>query len=220
MTKTREVITRLLEHYTYEPRPRTGDPFKSLIGTILSQNTNSRNRRTAYDNLEQQVGVTPSLLASADVRDIRKAIRPAGMYNQRSVRIQEAARYVLKEFDDDLKSIVAQPYLEARDKLMEIPGVGWKTADVVLLFEAGKKVVPVDTHIFRISKRLELVQTNAPYETVRKTLESNTPEGMHESVHIFLIRFGRQVCRAQRPSCESCFLSDLCTFPSSLLNMK
>ena len=214
MTKTRKVISRLLQQYTYESRLGTGDPFKTLIGTILSQNTNSKNRKTAYDRLESLVGVTPKKLASADVATIRDAIRPAGMYNQRSIRIMEASNHVLKEYNGDLKAVVELQYLDAREKLMSIPGVGWKTADVVLLFEAGKKVVPVDTHIFRISKRLELVPSNAPYETVRKTLEADTPEGMHENVHVLLIRFGREICKAQRPRCSICFLNDLCTYPS------
>ena len=214
MKRTRKVITRLLQQYTYEPRPRTGDPFKTLIGTILSQNTNSKNRNTAYDRLESHVGVTPEKLASVDVGIIRDAIRPAGMYNQRSIRIKDASTYVLYEYDGDLKTIVKLPYLAARDKLMAIPGVGWKTADVVLLFEANKTVIPIDTHIFRVTKRLELVPSNAPYETVRNTLEADTPEGMHENVHVLLIRFGREVCKAHRPRCGTCFLNDLCTYLS------
>ncbi|UCH56758.1 MAG: endonuclease III, partial [Candidatus Bathyarchaeota archaeon] len=116
-------------------------------------------------------------------------------------------------FNGDLATVMGKPYHEARGDLMSLPGVGPKTADVVLMFVAGKKIVPVDRHIFRVAKRLRLVREKASYDEVREVLEAASPEGRHEDIHVFLIRFGRETCRARIPRCSECFLEDLCPFP-------
>ena len=160
------------------------------------------------------VGVEPLKLASSSTEDIAEAIRPAGMYNQRSRVIKGVAEIVLDRYGGDLDPVIQKPHGEAREELMTLPGVGPKTADVLLMFDAGKAIIPVDRHIFRITKRLGLVPERAPYDQVRIALESAAPPGRHEDAHVFLIRFGREVCRAQRPRCPECFLNDLCPFPS------
>jgi len=192
-----------------------GDPFRSLIRIILSQNTNYKNEATAYQRLEEMVGVEPPRLASASTEVIAEAIRPAGMYNQRSRVIKGVAEVVLDRYGGDLGPVLKKPHGEAREELMTFPGVGPKTADVLLMFDAGKAIIPVDRHIFRITKRWGLVPENAPYDQVRMALEAAAPVGRHEDVHVFLIGFGREVCRAQRPRCHDCFLNDLCPYPSA-----
>jgi len=212
--RAEEVLIRLLEHYERSWRPRTTDPFRSLVRTILSQNTNYRNEATAFQRLESLVGVTPERLASTPREVIADAIRPAGMYSQRSLRLKEVAEAVIQRFDGDLSPVLTKPYEEARALLMDLPGVGPKTADVVLLFDARRPIIPVDRHIFRITKRLGLVPEKAGYEEVRLTLEATTPAGRHEDIHVLLIRFGREVCKALNPRCDSCFLNDLCSHPA------
>ncbi len=97
---------------------------------------------------------------------------------------------------------IAKPYPEAREELMTLPGVGEKTADVVLLFNAGKHVLPVDRHIARIAKRLELVKDKPTYDTLRLTLEGATTPDKFLDTHIKLIQFGRDICRALNPKCQ------------------
>lgn len=198
--------------------PSGGDVFKSLIRTILSQNTNWRNEETAYRRLEESVGVTPRNLSRASQSDIANAIRPAGMYNQRSRTIKQVSEKVLELYDGDLSEVVAKPYPEAREALMSLPGVGEKTADVVLLFNAGKDVLPVDRHIARIAKRLELVPSNAGYDTIRLTFEDATTPNKFLDTHIKLIQFGRDVCRALNPKCHECPLNDVCPYPKRAEN--
>ncbi len=212
MKRAEEILTRLLDHYERQWRPRTGDPFRSLVRIILSQNTNYRNEATAYARLEEIVGVTPRRLAEAPVDEIAEAIRPAGMYRQRSARLKQVARAMIDRYHGDLKEIIHRSYPEAREELMTLPGVGQKTADVLLLFDAGKEIIPVDRHIFRITKRLGIVRNNAKYDEVRAALEEAAPQGRHEDLHVLLIRFGRDLCRARRPRCRECFLSDLCPY--------
>jgi len=215
LERAEELLRRLLSHYERTWRLSTGDPFRSLIRIILSQNTNYKNEATAFRRLEEMVGVEPRSLASASTEDIAEAIRPAGMYNQRSRVIKGVSQIVLSQYSGNLGPVLQKSHGEAREELMALPGVGPKTADVLLMFDAGKAIIPVDRHIFRITKRWGLVPERAQYDRVREALEAAAPPGRHEDVHVFLIRFGREVCRAQRPRCSECFLSDLCPYPSA-----
>jgi endonuclease-3 len=209
-TRAEEALSRVLQASNKAWTPSQVDPFKTLIRTILSQNTNWRNEDTAYKRLEELIGVTPQKLASAPLNDIAEAIKPSGMYNIRSRVIKQVSEQVLDRFGGDLTPTVSKPYSEAREALMTLPGVGEKTADVVLLFNAGKSVIPVDRHIARISKKLELVPASASYDTIRNTLEKATLPETYLDTHIKLIQFGRDTCRAQNPRCGVCTLRDIC----------
>lgn len=213
MKRNEEIVERILDHYERSWHPETTDPFKSLVRTILSQNTNGRNQTMAYRRLESAIGITPENIVGADIRRIREAIRPAGMHNQRSKTLKSVAEAVIQRFDGDLNPVMNKPYPEARRDLMDLPGVGPKTADVVLMFVAGKEIVPIDRHIFRISKRLGIVPDKAAYDEVRLALEAATPSGRREDLHVLLIQLGREICRAQKPKCLECVLDDLCPYP-------
>jgi endonuclease-3 len=211
-TRAEEAISRVLHTSQRTWTPSYGDPFKILIKTILSQNTNWRNEDTAYRRLEEQIGVTPQKLASAPLTEIAEAIKPAGMYNIRSRVIKQVSEQILERFGGDLTTTVSKPYSEAREELMTLPGVGEKTADVVLLFTARKSVIPVDRHIARIAKRLEIVPANALYDAIRSKLEEATPPETYLDTHIKLIQFGRDTCSAQNPNCVGCILRDTCPY--------
>jgi endonuclease-3 len=209
-TRAEETINLVLRAYERSWTPRREDPFKTLIRTILSQNTNWRNEDTAYRRLDEMIGITQRSLAEAPLEKIAEAIKPAGMYNTRSKIIKQVSEQIITKFDGDLTSTVSKPFQEARSDLMTLPGVGEKTADVVLLFNAGKHVIPVDRHIARIAKRLEIVPPNAPYDQIRTTLEQSTPPETYLETHIKLIQLGREKCRPQNPKCPTCPLNTLC----------
>lgn len=101
---------------------------------------------------------------------------------------------------------------EARKTLLTIEGVGPKTADCVLLFSCGKDVIPVDTHVFRVTKRLGIAPQKADHEGVRKALMEKVPEGLKGSTHVALIKLGREICKAQNPKHDVCPLLDLCDY--------
>jgi len=205
-----EVIDKILSAYPRQWTPSKGDPFKALVRTILSQNTNWKNVEKAYKRLEETIEVTPKAISAASISDIAEAIRPAGLYNKKSATLKEVASKILTLYDGDLTQVESKPYPEAREELMKLPGVGEKTADVVLLFNAGKQVLPIDRHIARISKRLGLVLSNSDYDTIRLTLESETAPENYLDAHIKLIQFGRDICRALNPKCSVCPISHLC----------
>lgn len=187
-----------------------GTVFESLIRTVLSQATNDRNRDRAYKNLSAKFAISPQALANANINDIAKAIHVGGLYRNKSRKIKALSKFVLAHFDGSLDFVFSDPLLGARTKLMSIPGVGPKTADVVLLFSAGKPTFPVDTHVFRVSRRLRLAPLHANHEDVRGSLESlYTPEE-YLPAHLGLISLGRNACRARNPLHKSCPICSLC----------
>ncbi len=144
------------------------DPFKVLVRTIISQSTAELNTRRAFQNLSDRLSVTPNALAEANAKEIEEPLRVAGLYRNKSRVIKEVSRLVIKEFNGSLDFIYSSPLDEAREKLMSLPGVGPKTADIVLLFCAGKPTLPVDTHVNRVSKRLGFVRSKADSQSLQR----------------------------------------------------
>ena len=184
--------------------------FQTLIQTVLSQATNDRNRDRAYKNLSGKYEITPKALAAANVREIESAIRVGGLFRTKSREIKELSKVVVERFNCSLDFVYSQPLEEARSMLMSIPGVGPKTADVVLLFSADKPTVPVDTHVNRVSRRLGLAPLKGDYEAVRGSLESLYSPEDYLAVHLLLISLGRAYCRARNPNHKGCPVNSLC----------
>jgi endonuclease-3 len=186
------------------------DPFKTLIVTIISQNTASRNTAKAFENLSKLFKITPEALANAETSQIEECLKVAGLYRNKAKTLKQASKIVLEKFHGSLKPILSLPFEEARKTLLQLPGVGPKTADVVLLFCSEKPTIPVDTHVNRLSKRLGLAPTNGNYETIRTSLQSLYSPKDYSAVHVLLILLGRKYCRARNPLCNECPLSMLC----------
>jgi endonuclease-3 len=191
-------------------RGPSGDAFHLLVATILSQNTNWRNVERALNNLEAHISVTPEALLELGPKVLEQLIRPAGLHRVKAVKLVEASKFIKERLQGGLDDALKLPLEDARRILMEIPGVGPKTADVLLAFAAGRGVLPVDTHIDRVSKRLGLVRKGAGYEEVKARLEALIPASERRWMHLALIEFGREVCRALRPRCRECPVNQLC----------
>jgi len=186
------------------------DPFKVLVRTIISQSTAEVNTRRAYEKLSRMFSVTPEGLAGADVKDLEDALRVAGLYRNKARVIKRVSEEVLERFHGSLSFIYDEPLEDARRNLLSLYGVGLKTADIVLLFCAGRPVIPVDTHVNRVSKRLGLAPSKAGYEDVRLSLQRLFREEDYFSVHMLLIALGRRYCKAIKPLCRDCPVRDLC----------
>jgi endonuclease-3 len=191
------------------PKDVFSDPFKNLIITVLSQNTSEINCVRAYEGLAAKFEVKPEILAEADLNQIKEAIRSGGLYNVKSKRIKELAKAVLEKFHGDLNFVLALPKEEAKKKLMELPGVGEKTADVLLSSRHGyHEVFVVDTHIDRIAKRLGLVDENAKYSEIQEAVKHFLPKDERTGGLFWLL--AKYTCRAQNPKCKECPLIGLC----------
>jgi endonuclease-3 len=197
---------------------RKSDPFETLVVTIISQNTADINTERAFESLSKQFEITPQALADAETSEIEACLHVAGLYQNKAKAIKEVSKIVLEEFGGSLAPVLSLPVDEARKKLMELPGVGPKTADVVLLFSANQPTIPVDTHVNRVSKRLGLAPANGDYEAVRLSLQSLFEPKDYLAVHLLLIAHGRKTCKARHPRCHECPVYDYC--PSNWLGDK
>jgi endonuclease-3 len=192
------------------------DPFKLLIATILSQHTSDKNSLKAFESLEEKIGVEPEKLANRNTSEIAKAIKSAGLWKIKAKRIKEVSKIVLKDFSGDLSEVLSQPLEEARKTLLKLPGVGEKTADVLLVFSGGMPVFPVDTHLFTVARRLG-ISTSKNYESVKKAYEKLIPPTMRGEAHILLLTLGKEYCIARKPKCWQCPIKKLCPYPEKTM---
>lgn len=203
------VLELLVHRYPLEDWSTDLTPFGVLVAVVISQNTTVANERQALQRLRERVGLTPQALREASVADLEAALRPAGLFRMKARRLREIASRLRTE--EHLATLLAQPLEVARRDLLALPGVGPKTADVVLSLVAGRPVLPVDTHIWRIARRWELAG-GRDYEEVRGALEAGVPPSLRQRAHLTLIRFGREVCTARRPKCLLCPVARPCPF--------
>ncbi len=214
------IILQILQDMVAVPKlvePKN-DPFETLIVTIISQNTADRNTARAFENLSKQFEVTPQALSKAETSKLEDCLHVAGLYKSKAKTIQTVSKIILEKFQGSLKPVLSLPLEEARKTLTELPGVGPKTADVVLLFSANQPIIPVDTHVNRVSKRLGLAPANGGYEDVRLSLQSLFDPKDYLAVHLLLIEHGRKYCKARRPLCPECPVNAYC--PSNGLGDK
>ena len=207
-----EKILRTLQKTFTSPKSTTSnrDPFKTLIVTIISQNTAGKNTAKAFENLSKQFQITPETLSNAETRKIEECLKVAGLYRNKAKTIKQVSKIIVKNSQGDLTQILSMPLEEARKALLQLPGVGPKTADIVLLFCARKPTVPVDTHVDRVSKRLGLAPKNGNYEAIRKSLQKLYDPKDYLPIHILLISLGRTHCKARNPLCKQCPVNVLC----------
>lgn len=213
MTETRaeKILLTLRDAFTLQKLITSDkDSFKTLITTIISQNTTDRNTARAIKNLSRNYRITPEALANAETNRIEESLKVAGLYRNKAKTIKKVSKIVLEEFHSDLDSVLSLPLEDARETLMQLPGVGPKTADVVLLFCASKPTIPVDTHVNRVSKRLGFALTDGDYEAVRKSLQSLFSPNDYLAIHILLITLGRRYCKAGKPLCRECPVNKVC----------
>jgi endonuclease III len=207
-----EIHRRLKEAYgDYAWEPRT-DPIPELVNTILSQNTNDHNRDIAYDRLRERFPTWENV-RDAPTEDVIEAIRPAGLAPSKGPRIQGALGRITEERGElSLDFLREMPLEEARSWLLDIKGVGPKTAAIVLLFALGRPAFPVDTHVHRVTQRLGLIPEGTSRKKAHQLLEALVPPKLYYPFHIGLIKHGRALCIARNPRCDVCMLTDLCTY--------
>jgi len=184
----------------YEPAPE-------LVFTILSQHTSDLNSERAFTNLMATFR-TLDAVANAPVEAIKQAIRMGGLAKTKAPRIKAVLQQIAGEIGSyDLSFLREMPLEEAKAWLKRLTGVGPKTAAIVLSFSLGMPAMPVDTHIFRVSRRLGLIGPKVTADQAHDILEPMVAPEQVFAFHVHLIRHGRQVCKAQRPRCDACVLA-------------
>lgn len=199
-----KILEVLMDRYSIQSSPthiQDKDPFKVLVGAMLSHRTKDEITDEAFNKLFSEFRSIHEI-SKAPVKKIERLIKPVGFYRQKAKRIKEVTKILLKRYGGKVP--------EDRDELLKLPGVGYKTADIVLSIAYGKPVIAVDTHVETISKRLGLVGMSAKYEEIRRTIENLTPIGLRPIVNNLLVKFGKEICRKQRPRCNLCPVTCYC----------
>ncbi|ABQ46573.1 MULTISPECIES: endonuclease III [Thermotoga] len=192
----REIVKRFPRNH------KETDPFRVLISTVLSQRTRDENTEKASKKLFE-VYRTPQELAKAKPEDLYNLIKESGMYRQKAARIVEISRILVERYGGRVP--------DSLEELLKLPGVGRKTANIVLWVGFRKPALAVDTHVHRISNRLGWVKTRTPEET-EEALKKLLPEDLWGPINGSMVEFGRRICKPQNPLCEECFLKNHCEF--------
>ncbi len=208
--RIRAILRRLGERFGDLTPPRAEDPLDELVLTVLSQHTSDLNAGRAFSDLRAAFP-TWGEVVGAPSTDVADAIRSGGLANTKAPRIQEILREIdRREGSFDLSGLRRLSDPDARAYLTSLPGIGPKTAAVVLSFALGRDTIPVDTHVHRTARRLGLVPPKASAERADRLLHDVVPDGLRTPLHVGLIRLGREICRAPTPRCRLCPLKDLC----------
>ncbi|MFO7904076.1 MAG: endonuclease III domain-containing protein [Planctomycetota bacterium] len=204
------ICRRLNKAYGPVQAPDQRSVLDQLIATILSQNTSSGNSRAAFEELAARFPSWETVRRASTAR-IAAAIRRAGLSNSKAPRIKAILEEIHRQRAElSLEFLHDMPARESLEYLNRFPGVGPKTAACVVLFACGKPVLPVDTHVRRVSQRLGLIHVHTTAEQAHEQLARKVPARLVLSFHLQLIRHGRRVCLARKPRCAACILLDRC----------
>jgi endonuclease III len=196
-----EILHRLEAHYgDAKPALHFRSPFELLIAVMLSAQCTDVRVNLVTNELFKSYN-TPETILTLSQPELKEKIRSCGLSETKSKNILATCHRLLSEFSGEVPGDI--------DSLQTLPGVGRKTANVVASVAFGVPAIAVDTHVFRVSNRLGLAQANTVEKTEKQLMEV-IPKDTWSRAHHWLIWFGRQVCAARRPKCESCFLSDVC----------
>jgi len=202
-TKRAEIFQRLAEH---NPHPDTelhySSPFELLISVILSAQATDVGVNKATDKL-YAVANTPQAILGLGEDGLKSYIKTIGLFNTKAKNILKTCLILLEQHGSEVP--------DNRQDLEALPGVGRKTANVILNTAFGQPTIAVDTHIFRVGNRTKIAPGKTPLEVEKKLLKF-TPDEYKLGAHHWLILHGRYVCKARKPLCEECVINDLCEY--------
>ena len=209
----KKVLSILIKHYKDYSRDNLNDPVDELIRTVLSQNTTDVNSDRAFTRLKTQFPVWDMILENGIEGELVEVIRPAGLGPTKAKRIISIIKEIKSREGriclDRLRGMLDDEVLLY---LTSIKGVGAKTAYCVMAFSFGRDLSPVDTHIYRVASRLDILPKGINKEKAHKLLNEVLPFGKRLVSHFALINHGRQICRARKPQCANCRVNKYCNY--------
>jgi endonuclease-3 len=181
---------------------RRRSPFRSLVACLLSAQSRDANTKRAADALFDRAA-TPEAILALDESEIARLVQPCGLYNTKARNLKKLCRALVDEHDGVVPG--------DRERLMALPGIGRKCADVMLRFVFHEPAIAVDTHVFRVATRLGLSHGRTA-EQVAHDLERVVPERFAMEAHLLLLEHGKRICRSRRPRCEVCPVAPWCAY--------
>ena len=206
-----QAVELMAREYGPFPQERRLPPTEEMVFTILSQHTSDINSGRAFARLMERFGSLEAV-ARGSIAEIEEAIAPGGLAKVKAPRIKEVLEKVLELNGGslDLSFLREMPLAEAKAWLRQLPGIGPKSAGIVLNFSLGMPAMAIDTHIFRVCQRLRAIDARTNADKAHDVMEAKVPPGEVFSFHVAFITHGRRVCRAQRPLCGECVVGDMC----------
>lgn len=202
----------LAKQYGYPTWRQHLPAIDELVSTILSQSTSDTNRDKGFYALKAHYPDWDAV-RQAPVTEIEDIIRPAGLAAQKAPRIKNALQTLFEERGElSLDFLQDLPIDEAKACLVNIDGVGPKTAAIILLFSFNMPAYPVDTHVHRVTQRIGIISSKTSASKAHAIIESYAKPEDYYADHLNLIRHGREICKARKPACEDCFLNDICQY--------
>jgi endonuclease-3 len=178
------------------------DPFRSLVGVVLSAQTKDEMTAKACTNLFGITDTPEGILELSDER-LKECIKPVGMYNNKTKNIKKMCQQIIERHNGQVP--------KTREELMALAGVGRKSTDIMMRFVYHEGAIAVDTHVHRLSNRLGLINTTSA-DVTADYLAENTPEQYKMSAHEWFINYGKYVCKARSPNCHQCIFTDVCDY--------
>jgi len=186
-------------------------PFEVMGGAILTQNTSWTNVEKAIDALKQADMLIPEKIKSADIRRLRRLVRPSGYYNQKAARLKDFARFLFADpYQGKIKRLKAEDTMELREKLLAVKGIGPETADSILLYALDKPVFVVDAYTRRAFYRLGYLYSDADYHETQDFFTKHLPKDikLYNDFHAQIVYLGKDYCKT-KPVCAECPLKEL-----------
>jgi len=205
---SKKILLKVLEKF-YRKRVGIAEmwstPFKILVSCLLSQRSRDENTEIVARKLFAEAD-TPQKIARMPIRKLQTLIRSSGTYKQKSLRLKEICRILVEQYRGKVP--------RTRERLMELPGIGYKCADIVLINAFRIPAIAVDTHVYVVSKRLGLAPPAAKVEEVKQSLEKFFPKPKWKFINLGMVNFGREICIARKPLCiidkNNCPFSGFC----------
>ena len=213
-----QAVELMAREYGPFPEERRLPPTDEMVFTILSQHTSDINSGRAFARLMEKFGSLEAV-ARGTIADIEEAIAPGGLAKIKAPRIKEVLEKVLELNGGslDLSFLREMPLSEAKAWLRQLPGIGPKSAGIVLNFSLGMPAMAIDTHIFRVCQRLRAIDSKTNADKAHDVMEAKVPPEDVFNFHVAFITHGRRVCRAQRPLCDECVVGDMCPSRKGLM---
>lgn len=201
ISKTLKILN---ENYSEKSVVDLGNPFRVLVATVISQRTRDEITETVSRKLFRKYSI-PAKIATMPLSRLRLILKPSGFYKAKAKNIKTLSKILVKDFDGKVPRNI--------NKLVELPGVGRKTANCVLNYGYGLPAIAVDIHVFRIANRLGWVKTKTPRET-EESLEKLIPKQYWVIINNVLVKFGRKICTSRKPKCYICPIESSCEYKS------